>query len=47
MTGIMAEAVFLARTGWSWQEYMDAPEEIVRALWELYDAQGALAKEQE
>ena len=46
MTGEMAEAAFLIETGWTWQAYLDTPDQIVQNMFMLMNARAEYQKSQ-
>ncbi len=46
MTGVLAEAHLLRMMGWSWQDYIDAPNEVVEALFILLASEAEVSKSQ-
>lgn len=43
-TDQLAEAAFLLRTGWTWQQYQMAPDKMVIAMSLIINAEAELAK---
>lgn len=44
ISGELAEAAFLLRTGWTWDQYENAPDGLVRNMMILLNAEAEYAK---
>ena len=43
----LSEGAFLLETGWSWEQYINAPDRVVTDMFILLDAKGQVIKSKE
>lgn len=45
-SGVTATAALLLETGWSWQDYLEAPDDLVRAMFNIINARAAMSRQE-